>query len=461
MAGTDLKRVLTLTDVVLFNIVVVFSVRGMTTAARMGPVSVLLWLVAVAAFFVPLGLTIAELATRDPGEGGFYRWTRSAFGEAPAFLGGWFYWVSNLTYLPSLLIFLASAVAYTAGRPGLAEDPWFVGTFAMAMLWFVTWLNIRGLQVGRLVTSGGAAASWVAAVLLVAAGAFVWLRFGSATSWSLETLTRASGGHQTLAYFGTLSFALVGQELAPLMGGEIREPQRTIPRALLLSGVAIAALYLAGTLAILAALSPEEVSPVSGAFGAVTAVADRTGWQFLPVAVAGLVSVSVVGGLTAWLGGVARLPYVVGLDRFLPAVLARLHPRHGSPYVAILLQSVLTAVFIVASQSGSTVTEAYLVLLDMTIVLNFVPFIAIFLALPRLRGAGAEPGVVRVPGGRGVLWLVAGAGVATTLLTLLSAVIPGPDVQNPAIYEAKLWGGLGFFSVIGYVIYARHRGPRL
>src|SRR5438876_12334354 len=101
MKTPQLKRVLSLTDVVLFNIVVIFSVRGMTTAAKMGPVSILLWILAVGAFFIPLGLTVTELATRDPECGGFYRWTRDAIGEAHGFLGAWFYWVSNLTYRPS------------------------------------------------------------------------------------------------------------------------------------------------------------------------------------------------------------------------------------------------------------------------------------------------------------------------------------------------------------------------
>src|SRR5579872_7224062 len=105
MSGPQLRRVLSVTDVVFFNIVVIFSVRGMTTAAKMGPVSILLWVLAVVAFFIPLALTVTELGTRDSGVGGLYRWTRDSVGDAHGFLAAWFYWVSNLTYLPSLLIF--------------------------------------------------------------------------------------------------------------------------------------------------------------------------------------------------------------------------------------------------------------------------------------------------------------------------------------------------------------------
>ncbi|MFI5207440.1 MAG: APC family permease [Gemmatimonadales bacterium] len=460
MGTPHLKRVLSLRDVVLFNVVVIFSVRGMTTAAKIGPLSVLLWLLAVAAFFLPLGLAVAELGTRDPGEGGFYRWTRDAFGEVHGFLGAWYYWVSNLTYLPSLLIFLTGAVAFTVGKSSLGENRWFMLSLSLGVLWLTAWVNVRGLSLGKIVNNVGAYTSWMAAVLLIVAGAVTFARYGSATQWSWHAVTGSIVDIRTLAYFGTLSFALVGLELAPVMGEEITDPVRTLPKALLISGVAIAALYIVGTLAIMVSLPPDLVSPISGAMGAVQEMARRAGWLGLSPFVALLISISVLGGLSAWLGGVARLPYAVGLDRFLPAAMSRLHPRHGTPAFAIIFQTVLISVFILASQAGATVREAYLILLDMTIVLNFIPFIYIFLALPRLRPKGKEPGVVRVPGGRGVLSVVALAGLGATLLTLVTAVIPPSDVTNPWLFEAKLWGGLVVLSFVGYRLYAQFRAAQ-
>jgi amino acid transporter len=456
MTEPGLKRVLTLTDVALFNIVVVFSLRGMATAAKIGPLAMVLWLLAVGAFFVPLALTVSELASRDPGEGGFYRWVRAAFGDAAGFTAGWFYWLSNLTYLPSLLIFLAANVGYVAARPELEDNAWFVTALALGVLWFAAWLNIRGLTLGRLVTNFGAVAAFGAALLLIAAGATALARYGSATDWSSISLD-ALGGGRALGWIGTLSLALVGLELSALMGGEIREPRRTIPRAIALAGAMIAVLYVLGTAAILVAVPAEVVSPISGVAGAVQAVGARAGWTFLPVVTAVLVSVSVVAGFTAWLGGMARLPYAVGLDRFLPRQLAQLHPVHRTPARAILLQTVLTTLFVVASQAGATVREAYVVLLDTTIVLNFVPFLFIFLALPRLRPVGEEEGVARIPGGRGVLWAVALAGLLTTLVTLISAVVPTVDAGNVLLFEAKLWGGLLVFGAVGLVIFRRYR----
>lgn len=181
MSEPQLKRVLGLWDVVLFNIVVIFSLRGMATAAKTGWASLLLWALAVAFFFIPLGYAVTELATREPGEGGLYRWTRSAFGDAHGFICGWLYWITNLTYLPSLLFFLAGNVVYVIGRPELGEDPWFVLPLALGVLWLAAWLNVVGLSMGQRVTNAGATANWISALLLVAAGVVTLVRSGSAT----------------------------------------------------------------------------------------------------------------------------------------------------------------------------------------------------------------------------------------------------------------------------------------
>jgi amino acid transporter len=454
-----LRRVLTLRDVVFFIVVAVFGLRNLATAAKMGPAVVGLWLLAIATFFVPLGLAVGELGTRDPGEGGFYRWTRAAFGDAHGFLAGWFYWVSNVTYLPTLLSVIAVSAAYALGLPELEHDPWYAGTVALGLLWLTAWANVRGLESGRWVTNGGGAAAWLAGGLVIAAGGVAVARFGSATSWDWAAAGTGLEEWRTLGYFGTLAFALGGVELVAVIGSEVCEPRRTLPRAIPLASAAIGGLYLAGTVAVLVAVPAEQASPIAGALDALRAVGDRAGWAFLPVAGAVLVVATSAATLYAYLGGVARLPFAAGLDQFLPPALGRTHPRHGTPYVAIYAQAGVTTAFLLAAQVGGTVREAYLVLLDLTIILSFLPYLYIFLAVPRLRPERPEPGVARLPGGRTGLWYVALAGSATTVLSMVAAVIPTPDIQNPLLFEVKIWGGLLLFGAAGYGLF-RWFAPR-
>ncbi len=390
---SQLQRVLTVRDVVFFTVVAVFGLRNLATAAKMGPGVVGLWLLAIAMFFVPLGLAVGELGTRDSGEGGFYRWTRAAFGDTHGFLAGWFYWVSNVTYLPTLLSVIAVSAAYAIRRPELENHQWYAGSFAIGLLWLAAWASVCSLKLGRWVTNFGGVAVWVVGGLVIAAGIVAAVRYGSATSWDLAAAGAGLEDWRTLGYFGTLAFALGGLELIAVMGGEVREPQRTLPRALLLASLVIGTLYLAGTIAVLVAVPAEKASPIAGALDALAAVGDRAGWAFLPVAGAVLVVISSAAALYAYLGSVARLPFAAGLAHFLPPALGRTHPRHGTPHVAIYVQAGVTTVFILAAQLGGTVREAYLVLLDLTIILTFLPYLYIFLSVPRLRPEGPEPGV--------------------------------------------------------------------
>jgi amino acid transporter len=454
------KRVLTVPNVVFFTVVAVFSLRNVATAAKLGPGVVGLWGLAIATYFLPLGLAVSELGTRDPGEGGFYRWTRAAFGDTHGFLAGWFYWVSNISYLPTLLSVVVLGAAYAAGRPDLEDSPWIACGAALGLLWLAAWANVRGFETGRWITNAGGLAAWLAAGLVIVAGGVAAARYGSAARWDGPTMTGVFDDWHAFGYFGTLVFALGGLELIAVVGGEVRDPRRTLPRATLLAGSIIGGLYVAGTVAVLIALPAERASPITGAIDAIREVADRADWGFLTTVGAGLVAVSAAACLFAYLGAVARLPFAAGLDHLLPAVMARTHPRYGTPHVAIYGQTAVTSVFILAAQAGGTVREAFLILLDLTIILTAVPFLYIFLAVPRLRPAGPEPGVAHIPGGRCGLWVVALAGAATTVLSIVSAVIPTPDIESPGLFEAKIWGGLVLFGTAGYAVVRTFRTER-
>src|SRR5260370_22167432 len=95
---TQLPRVMTLRDVVLFNISAIVGLRWLTTAGRIGPASLSLWVLAMVIFFVPSAMAVRGLSDIDPGEGGLYRWGTRAFGPTHGVIAGWGYWVDNLVY---------------------------------------------------------------------------------------------------------------------------------------------------------------------------------------------------------------------------------------------------------------------------------------------------------------------------------------------------------------------------
>ena len=123
---------------------------------------------------------------------------------------------------------------------------------------------------------------------------------------------------------GALAFAFGGLETASLMGGEIQEPRRTIPRAILISGVIVTAIYMLGTLATLLALPAEDATGLQGIMQAIDRTAARIGFGGVTPAAAFMISLGSLGGVGAWLAACGRIPFVAGIDKALPAAFGRL-----------------------------------------------------------------------------------------------------------------------------------------
>ena len=456
-----LYRTLGVMDLVFLNIAAILGIRWLSTAAQMGPSSLVLWLLAVVIFFIPSGLTVMELSSRDAGEGGIYLWTKSAFGEQHGFIAGWTYWVNNLFYFPGLLLFIAGAFLFLGGSEwlGLGESAYYNAAFSLTLLWLVIGANIIGLKRGKWIQNIGAMATAAVFVVLAVGGIWAWAQHGSATDFAMPSLLPDFGDFKTLTFFATMTFAFAGLELGPVMGGEIRNPQRSLPRAMLISGLIIATIYILGTGLLMVAVPEGEINVITGIPQALAAIGERVALPGLAIGGALLVVMSSTGGLGAWISGVARIPYVIGIDRYLPAALGNTHPRWGTPHVALITQGAVVSVLMMAAVTESTIEEAYIMLLDMAIILYFIPFLYMFAALPVLRrkAAGNNAGVSLVPGGNAGVWLCSALGFSATLLSVVLAMIPPAGSADPQLFVIKVGGGCLLFVAAGLIFYLRNR----
>ena len=423
----------------LFHVVAIVGLRWLLTAANLGPGSVALWMGAVLLFFIPQGLAVLELSARMPEEGGIYVWTREAFGPLHGFICGWAYWVNNLIYYPSLIVFMAGNAVLALGSwgTGLGDSTAYNLIFSLAILWFAVGMNIVGLKSGRWVQNSGGIATWVAVVVLVALAAAALLTGRADNPLATGTLVPdLSGGNINL--WASLCFALAGLELASVMGGEVKDPSRTLPRSILVAAPMIAGIYIVGTLSVMTISSTGDVDLISGIVEAIGEAGNLFGIPLTRIA-ALLILVTGLGGLGAWMAGAARIPFVVGVDRYLPAALGRVHPKWQTPHVALFVQGIGATAFLLFSVLGSTVEEAYLILVDTTIIVYFIPYLYLFLAVPVLRKRTAHSDTeFRIPLGGLGLGFVVFAGFGTTALAMILATLPGED------------GGSGFFvKVIG------------
>jgi amino acid transporter len=438
---TTLRRELRLRDLVFFDICAIISLRWIAAAAHAGPGSFVLWAIAAIFFFLPSAITVSSLARRFPEEGGLYIWTKHAFGDRHAFLCGWFYFISTVLYLPSLLLAGVSMTAYAFGELGqhFAEDRGFALPVTLAVLWAAFAANFFGMKVAKWISALGGSSTFIIGAVLGVLAIVAILRFGIATKF--ELLPKAN--LDTVNFWSQIAFAFVGLELAPIVSAEIRNPRRDLPRAAVISGVISAAFYMSMTAALLVLLKPAEISPMTGLAQAGAAVAQKLGTPIVSILLAALIGIALAGQLDTWIAGNTRLPYAIGLDRYLPDAFGRIHPRWGTPYVSLLVQALAATLFLLMAQLGETVRAAYQIMVDMMLIVTFIPFVYIF-------GAGF----------RFASRIAAISGLAVTFIAIVFAAIPPPEAASAAIFEAKVVGGSVFFALLGWIVFKRYQGMR-
>ena len=453
----SLERALKTRDIVLFNVTAIVGMRWIALAAANGPSSLFLWLLAALAFFVPQGFAVIALASALPEEGGLYVWTSRAFGGRHGFLVGWLYWASNILYFPTLTLSTVVYALYVFGLKfaPLEQNATYAAGGSLLLLAIALSLNIVGLRSGRWLQNIGGVATWLPALALAIVGILALLHGGSATPFTPASLLPSFSQLPTVLFFANLCFGFAGLELAPMLAGEVVEPRKTFPRAIFVSGLTIAACYLIGTLCLLWALPPGETSILSGVNQAITKAGAGQGMPWLGSPVALLMTLAGLGGIGAWLIGSARLLFVGGLDRILPEFLGRTHPHWKTPYVALLVQAALSALFILAATQGDTVKGAYLKLINASLIVYFIPYLYMFAAAIRLRPEIArQSSAIPVPGGRVGSWFWNGIGLLTTAVSIVLALIPPSGTTNRQKFFAEvLIGSVGFIAA-GLIMYA-------
>lgn len=449
--AAHLKRVLGRWDLVLLFVVAIVNLNVVPSVSASGGMTVWLWLISLVFFFWPQGLAVVELSHRYPGEGGIYLWSKKVFGDFHGFLSGWCYWTNNLFYVPTVVMIFVGIAVFTAGPKAvaLANNPLFTFLSALILLVFLALLNIVGLGVGKWVNNIGGMGTAVASLILISLGVAVTRRFGMNLTWHDM---RIPFDLSLLSAFGVVCFALIGLELASIMGDEIQEPRKNVPFAVAWGGFISGFLYIGCTVALLIAVPRDQISALQGVPQAVSSMADKVGLPWLISPFSFVLAISIAGIASAWLSGSARIPFVAGLDSYLPSALGRLHPKFATPYVAILVQTGISIVFLAMSFIGAQVKEAFQTLLALAVVLNLIPFLYVFASLLRLSARDSREGGYYRPL---TLRLAGLSGFVVTCFGIALAFVPPPNITSKLTFEIKMWVGTiallllaGFFFFI-------------
>jgi amino acid transporter len=477
---SHLKRVLGRRDLVLLFVVAVFNLNVVPSIAANGGVTVWLWIISLLLFFWPQGIAVIELAHRYPGEGGVYLWAKEVFGDFHGFLSGWCYWTNNMLYVPTVMLYFVGVSVYVLGPShlGLADNKVFACVASLTLLGLLTLFNILGLGVGKWINNIGAAGTFIAAGVLIGLGGVMWSRFGS--NISAADFRIPANPRFVLNSFGVICFGLVGLELASVMGDEIEEPGRILPGAVAWGGVLSGVLYVGATLTLLIAVG-KDVNVLQGIVQAVNHMAGRVGILWITVPFAVVLSLSIAGIGSAWMGGSARIPFVAGLDSYMPAWLGTVHPRYATPSAALIVQGIVSALLVLVNFYGWWVWdkimavmgllprlylspagagEVFQRLLSLAVVLQLVPFVYVFGALVKF---AVTETALRGRYGRTSMLLAGMSGLLTTILGIALVFFPTQQITSLWSYEIWMVGGtLAFIglAVFFFFVYGRLKEPQ-
>jgi glutamate:GABA antiporter len=293
--------------------------------------------------------------------------------------------------------------------------------------------------------------------MLLGLGGYMWHARGFVTRFTWSNIVPVWNWN-TVNFWPQIAFAFVGLELCSAMSEEVRDPRKTFPRAIFGSGFLIALAYIACTFVLLGMLPAESVDPKSGVFQALTSGSTMLRIGFFGVIAATLAFFGNAGGIGTTVAGVARVPFIVGIDRYLPAAFGKIHSKWKTPWVSILVQAVISGVILLLIQVNQSVNGAYQLFVDAGTILYFIPFLYMYAAVVRLayrRDRESSKDALLIPGGKPGVWIVGSLGFVVVLGGIVLSFIPPGEAENKLLFETTLVAGTFFFVFLGLILYFR------
>ncbi|MFM9837374.1 MAG: amino acid permease [Cyclobacteriaceae bacterium] len=375
-SSTNRIGIWTSTALVMGNMIASAMFMLPATLSSFGSISLIGWLVSGAGA-ICLALVYSWLSQLMPvANGGPYAYTREGLGDFAAFLVAWGYWIS--IWCTNAAIAVAYLSYLTVFVPELGTNPYLAVGVGLTTIWFLTWINTRGIReagVVQVITT----ILKIAPLLLVTVGGLFYIHtenylpFNSSGNSDISAITSAA----TLTLF-----AFMGLECATIPSGQVENPEKTIPRATLYGTLAVTAIYIIGTVVIMGVLSPSVLQNSKAPFA--DAAASMWG-DWARYLIAGGAVMSTFGALNGWILIQGQTPAAAAADRLFPAAFGK-ENKFGAPVISIIGSSVLVSFLMLMNFSRSLAnTYQFIILLSAMTVLVPYLFSAVSYAILAMR----------------------------------------------------------------------------
>ena len=458
-------RVLGRADLLLFSVCAILTIDSLASAASMGVTWFTWWVITMVVFFLPYGLVTAELGAAWPGEGGVYVWVREGLGPRWGSMCAWLYWINNAYWIPAVYLVFAGTfhTIFLKGRLGPAFDEgagatWLEAGIAILLTWLTVGVGIVRLEVSKWLPNLGALVK-VAIFLGLGGLGLQFLLSGRtpANDFSLRSFVPSWG--DGLAFLPILLYNTLGFELMSSAGEEMKEPQKDVPRVVLLSGAIICVVYMLGALGILLVVPLAKLSLLTGTWDALALLGEQWGraGAALTLALGIGFLYACIANVVTWSLGVNRVAAAAAEDQMAPAVLGRLHPRFKTPWVAfVIMGAVSTALLMGNALLSSNPANVFWMIFKLSSLCLLLCYLAMFPAFLVLRYRHPDRSrPYRLPGGMPAAWTVTVVCWLFVFLTCLLFFKPVPGSLKPTREALLLAGETLLTIVVGFLLMPR------
>ncbi|MDF7638212.1 APC family permease [Lactobacillus sp. ESL0791] len=411
------KKGFHLFDAVLMSVVVIMVVESVAPAAAIGPSQFFWWIFLLIFFFLPYGLISSELGTAYTGDGGLYDWVKEAFGVRWGGRLAWLYWINYPIWMSSLAV-LFSQVIGTLLHTNM--NIWVSMIIQLAFVWTVVILGNKPISESKWILNLAAFAKIFIIVALSVLGIYIAATKGIANDLSFGNLL-PKANVSSLSNLSVIIFNFLGFEVVATMSGDMDNPKKQIPQAIVYGGILIALLYLLSAFGVGVAIPADKLSPSSGLLDSFILMIGHMNWFVILIGIFFLYTLA--SEMVSWALGVNVVAEYAAKDGALPKIFGREDKNH-MPVGAGYLNGIVASILVVISPFIPN-QDIFWAFFSLNVVALLLSYSMMFPAFIKLRKT--EPDIARpfkVPGNKLVVSLMTWIPEILLIITIILTIVP-------------------------------------
>ncbi len=457
LSTSNTRPSLTVMGACMLNVAVILSLRGIPMMAETGYTMFFYLAFSCLFFLIPTSLVSAELSTGWQRNGGVYVWVKEAFGSRWGFLAVWLQWIQNVIWYPTMLAFIASTLAYTLGKPGLASNGTYTFLVIVSFYWAMTIITFKGLRLlGRIATVGVLIGTILPVIMLIAFGVIGWLSehtipIAQSDRDLLPNLTHFSN----IAFLAAIVLQFSGMEVGAVHVNELQNPKRDYPLAIFLAMFIIIIVFSMGSLSIAMVIPTHEISLTAGVMEAFQRMLQLHHLDWALPLIGILIILGTMVSILAWISGPSKGLLATAKNGDIPPFLAYTN-QHGMQVHILLVQGIIVTSLASLYLLIDNVDATFFLLSAITVILYLMMYLLMFIAAIYLRYKC--PNVKRayqIPGKWLGIWTVGIIGILAVSFALIVSFVP-PDalhIRSTGVYIAIILVSVSLCIVAPFIIH--------